>query len=66
MAEMKGHDQVERHLSHRLDQQPAAESIALVKRQNRVDEGRAVSRETHGLARICSERLNRAGDGLGK
>jgi hypothetical protein len=41
MAEMKDDDQVERHLSHRLDHQPAREAIALVKREHRVDEGRA-------------------------
>ena len=64
MAEMKGHDQVERHLSHRLDQQPAAESIALVKRQNRVDEGCARGRETRMSENLFGA-VNGAGNGLG-
>jgi hypothetical protein len=64
MAEMKGDDQVKRHLSHCLDQQPATELIALMKRENRVDEGRAGGRE----ARMGENRVrcvNGAGDGLG-
>jgi hypothetical protein len=64
MAEMKGHDQVERHLSYRLDQQPAAESIALVKRENRFDEGRASGRETR-VSENLLRRVNGAGNGLG-
>jgi hypothetical protein len=64
MAQMQGHDQVERHLPHRLDQQPAAESIALVKRQHRIDKGRAGGRETR-MAENLLGRVDSAGDGLG-
>ena len=39
MAEMKSDDQIECDLPHRFGQQPAAELIALVKRENRVDKG---------------------------
>jgi hypothetical protein len=65
MAQMKDHDQVEHHLSHRLDQQPAAEWIALVNGDNRVDEGRAGGRK----ARVCENLfggVNGAGDGWGR
>src|SRR5882724_4048651 len=64
MAEMKGHDQVERYLSHRLDQQPGREPIALVKRENRIDEGRAGGRETRVGENLFGA-VNGAGDGFG-
>jgi hypothetical protein len=64
MAEMKGYDQVERNLPHRLEQQPGRESIALVKRENRIDESRAGGRETR-VSENLLRRVNAAGDGLG-
>jgi hypothetical protein len=63
MAEMKGHDQVERHLSHRLDQQSAVEPVALVKRDDRIDKGRTRSRKTR-VSDNLPGRVNGAGDGL--
>jgi hypothetical protein len=50
VAQMQRHDQVERHLSDRLDEQAAAELVAFVQCENRLDQGHAGSRK----ARVCA------------
>jgi len=55
MAQMQGNDQVECHLSHGLDQQPAAELIALMQRENRLDEGRAGGRKARVRENLFGE-----------